>query len=150
MRDLSVGFENTSCVMGSVLIKDVRIFTGQEVLDSGFVLVEDGIINSIGRSPPAVDAPTISAPGATLMPGLIDAHIHAHQGEVQGLEQHLRFGVTTVLDMHNEPKFVASLKKAAKERHDVADFKSACHAATIDQGWPAPVVTLHDKSVEVR
>ena len=81
-------------------------------------------------------------------PGLIDSHIHAG-GSTLALEQALRFGVTSVLDMHNEPHHVANLKEIAKKRHDVADFKSACHAATIENGHPAYIVTLFDKSEQV-
>lgn len=136
--------------MASFIIKDVRIFTGEDVLESGNVLVERGIIKYVGNDTPNTDVPSVSGSGSTLMPGLIDAHIHADKGRVLAIEQSLRFGVTTVLDMHNEPPNVAKLKKIAKERNDVADFKSCCLAATIDQGWPAPIVTMHDKSEEVR
>ena len=135
--------------MASFLIQDARIFTGKDVLESGNVLVEHGIIQYVGNDTPKTDGPVISGSGSTLIPGLIDAHIHADKGKVLALEQSLRFGVTTVCDMHNEAPNVAKLKKIAKERKDVADFKSSCFAATIDQGWPAPIVTLHDKSEEV-
>lgn len=135
--------------MASFIVKDVRIFTGEEVVESGNVLVEEGTIKYFGNDTPDTDAPVVSGSGSTLIPGLIDAHIHADKGRVLALEQSLRFGVTTVLDMHNEPPNVAKLKKVARERNDVADFKSSCLAATIDQGWPAPIVTLHDKSEEV-
>ena len=135
--------------MASFLIVGARIFTGEHVLESGSVLVEKGIVKYVGNDPPNTDVPTVSGSGSTLIPGLIDAHIHADKGRVLALEQSLRFGVTTVCDMHNEPPNVAKLKKVAKERTDVADFKSSCLAATIEQGWPVPIVTLHDKSEEV-
>ena len=136
--------------MASFVIYDVRIFTGEEVLESGSVLVEDGTIRYVGRDTPTVDLPIITASNSTLMPGLIDAHIHADKGQVLAIEQSLRFGVTTVLDMHNESWNVAKLKKIAAQRKDVADFKSACFGATVDQGWPAAIVKMHDHSEEVR
>jgi hypothetical protein len=37
--------------------------------------------------------------------------------------------------MFNEPDNVASLKKTARERNDIADIMSALHAATIERGW---------------
>ena len=135
--------------MTSFLVQGARIFTGEDILESGNVLVENGIIKYVGNDAPDTDLPIISGTGSTLIPGLIDVHIHADKGKVLALEQSLRFGVTTVCDMHNEPPNVAKLKKIAKERNDVADFKSSCLAATIDQGWPVPIVTLHDKSEEV-
>ena len=135
--------------MTSFLVQGARVFTGEHVLESGNVLVEEGIIKYVGDDVPDTDVPIIPGSGSTLIPGFIDVHIHADKGKVLALEQSLRFGVTTVCDMHNEPPNVAKLKKIAKERKDVADFKSSCLAATIDQGWPAPIVTLHDKSEEV-
>lgn len=51
----------------------------------------------------------MSRPGNTLIPGLIDSHIHALGGNNQGIEQSLRFGVTKVCDMHNDPKDNARL-----------------------------------------
>ncbi len=131
------------------MIQDARIFTGEDILESGNVLVENGIIKYVGSDAPNTDVRIVSGSGFTLIPGLIDAHIHADKGKVLAVEQALRFGVTTVLDMHNEPVNVAKLKKIAKERKDVADFKSSCLAATVDQGWPAPIVTMLDRSEEV-
>ena len=135
--------------MASFIINDVRIFTGEEVLPSGSVLVEDGIIRYVGRKTLSVDLPIVTASNSTLIPGLIDAHIHADEGKVLAIQQSLRFGVTTVLDMHNEPWNVTKLKKIAAERNDVADFKSACFAATVDKGWPEAIVIMHDQSEEV-
>lgn len=119
------------------------------MLQSGSVLVEDGIIRYVGKNAPNVDLPIITTSDSTLIPGLIDAHIHADNGKVLAIQQSLRFGVTTVLDMHNEPWNVTKLKKIAAERGDVADFKSACFAATVDKGWPEAIVTMHDQSEEV-
>jgi hypothetical protein len=42
--------------------------------------------------------------------------------------------------MFNEPDNVASLKKIAVERNDIADIKSALHAATIEGGWPSQII----------
>ena len=136
--------------MASFVIKNVRIFTGEVVLESGIVQVEDGIIRYVGRDIPSGDLPIISALNSTLIPGLIDAHIHANKGQVLAIEQSLRFGVTTVLDMHNESWNVTKLKKIAAERKDVADFKSACFGATVENGWPEAIVKMHDHSEEVR
>ena len=137
--------------MSTFAIKDVRIFTGDEEIENGFVLVENGLIKAVGSSVPSdLNITVISKPGHTLLPGFIDAHIHADKGKELAIYQALRFGVTTVMDMHNEPPNVAKLKKLAAETKDVADFKSACLGAIIENGWPIPVVTAHDKSEEVR
>jgi len=138
--------------MAEFIVKDVRVFTGDKVIDSGYVHVSNGQIKAVGDVA-SLNAPStakvISQPGKTLIPGFIDAHIHADKGRTVALSQSLAFGVTTVMDMHNEPVNVAKLKKLAAEDKNVADFKAAGISATIRDGWPAPVVTLHDKSPEV-
>jgi imidazolonepropionase-like amidohydrolase len=63
------------------LIHDARIFVGDgTVLDRASVLVKDGRISKIfiGDAPDAksLDADLIEAAGKTLLPGLIDTHIH--------------------------------------------------------------------------
>jgi imidazolonepropionase-like amidohydrolase len=55
----------------------------------------------------------ISKPGYTLLPGLIDSHIHALNGNILAIEQSLRFGVTTACDMHNEAIHIAKLKQVS-------------------------------------
>ncbi len=139
--------------MSSKLVfTDVRVFTGTEVLERAYVIVDNGLIKSVGTgSPPEVQGATvINKAGHTLLPGFIDAHIHADKGKTVGLVQSLRLGVTTVMDMHNETENVLKLKKFAKDNVTTsADFKAAGVAATIDGGWPIPVVTAHDKSEEV-
>lgn len=136
----------------SFLIRDVRIFTGTEVIDNGSVLVKDGRIASVSSSsqtPSDNSITQISKPGHTLLPGLIDSHIHADKGNPLALTQALNFGVTTVCDLHNEPWNVRSLRAlAAKDKSQYASFKSSSLAATVPGGWPEAVVTLHDHSEE--
>ncbi|KAF2491659.1 hypothetical protein BU16DRAFT_594726 [Lophium mytilinum] len=133
------------------ILSDVRIFTGTDTIESGYVVVKDGLISAVSAGPAPADADVqiISKPGYTVLPGFIDAHMHADKGQELALYQSLAFGVTTVMDMHNETVNVHKLKKLAAEKKDkAADFKAAGVAATIDGGWPMPVVTAHDKSEE--
>jgi imidazolonepropionase-like amidohydrolase/ABC-type multidrug transport system permease subunit len=65
----------------TLLIRNVRIFTGDgRVIESGAVLVKSGKIEHVyeGASPEAKDvkAEAIEASGKTLLPGLIDVHVH--------------------------------------------------------------------------
>lgn len=140
--------KKTACLrdMASFMITDVRIFTGEHVIESGYVIVKDGVIKEVKSGEPRWSdvLPIIHASGNTLLPGLIDAHIHAHDARVAAMENALRFGVTTVLDMHNERDSFMELKRVAGERKDVSDFKCAGRAATIEDGWPAPVVLAKD------
>ncbi|KAJ4299074.1 hypothetical protein N0V90_004318 [Kalmusia sp. IMI 367209] len=135
--------------MSSFVIRDVRIFTGEETISNGFIHVSDGKIEAVGpiSSIPKASIQTYSKPGHTLLPGLIDCHIHADMANPVALPQALRFGVTTVCEMHNELSNVRKLKKQTLEP-DTASYKTAGQAATIENGWPIPVITAHDKSEE--
>lgn len=85
--------------MASFMIKDVRIFTGETTIENGNVLVENGVITQISSSSIQFNGTIFSRPGHTLLPGLIDVHIHANAGTEIALPQCLRFGVTTACDM---------------------------------------------------
>jgi enamidase len=77
----------------------------QPVLEAEAVLVEDGRIAAIGqRSELDGDAPAIDANGATVMPGLVDNHVHPvigdytpRQHQANYLEGYVHGGVTTVI-----------------------------------------------------
>src|SRR4051812_43721197 len=84
-------------------ITDVRVFDGVRLLDPGTVVV-DG--DRIGTD--ATGARTVDGAGGTLLPGLIDAHVHLRgPGD---LERLVGFGVTTALDMAGDPAQVDRLR----------------------------------------
>ncbi|KAI1407288.1 hypothetical protein F5Y13DRAFT_132717 [Hypoxylon sp. FL1857] len=140
--------------MPALLIKDVRIFDGENEIPRGSVLVENGLIKQVSKEQLSVsDSSTtiVSKPGHTLIPGIVDGHAHAHIDEENTvLRQALKFGVTTLCDMHQETENVPILRAQAARDPDSADFKTCSVAATILGGWPVAVVTAHDKSEEVR
>lgn len=120
------------------IIRNVRLFDGESVLENWSVLVDNGIIRQVEPDLDLPDLPTISKPGHTLLPGLIDSHCHPY-GEARFSEQAFRFGITTLMDMQNQHENAQLQKKWAKERKDFPDVKSSHYAATIDGGWPAYV-----------
>lgn len=66
---------------GTMLIRNTRIFTGNgKVIESGAVLIKNGKIAEVfeGASPDAkaLKAETIDGSGKTVLPGLIDVHVH--------------------------------------------------------------------------
>ncbi|MCX5754469.1 MAG: amidohydrolase family protein, partial [Candidatus Krumholzibacteria bacterium] len=93
-----------------VAIRNVRVFDGERVIPNGTVVIRGQKILAAGRSVsiPA-DAEIIEGDGMTLLPGLIDAHVHAWSA--QQLEQSLVFGVTTVVDMFTVIETVNGFKK---------------------------------------
>ena len=65
----------------TLLIRDVRILTGDgEVIESGGVLIRNGRIEEIYHGavpePKSLKAEAIDGSGKTLMPGLVDTHVH--------------------------------------------------------------------------
>jgi len=90
---------------------NVDVFDGYHILRGQTVKVENGMIRSItaaGVRPPE-SAAVINGAGRTLLPGLIDAHVHI--GLEETLEQAAALGVTTVLDMWGDPSTLIPLKK---------------------------------------
>ena len=116
----------------SFVVTNARVFDGKMLYTNTDVIVRDGRIASLGSSSISEDIPHINAAGETLLPGLIDAH--AHTQEVGQLEESLRFGITTVLDMGTFPPYEIPLREAAAIRADVADFRSAGILATAPGG----------------
>jgi imidazolonepropionase-like amidohydrolase len=71
--------------MASILLKNARIFDGYngECSEGMHLLIESGVIREVSEKPIRVgDASLIDVGGRTLMPGLIDAHIHAYASDV--------------------------------------------------------------------
>ena len=127
--------------MASFLISDVRIFDGKSVIENGSVLVEDGRISAVSSTSIDFSGISISKPGHTLLPGVIDAHVHIDFGNESGLAQGLRFGVTTQCDLGNAPFQIHRLRELVKEG-DCSDIKACMQSATPEGGWPSPLLKV--------
>ena len=71
--------------MSAILLRNARIFDGhsEACAEGQHVLIEGGTIREISaRAPKSSDARVIDLGGRTLMPGLIDAHVHAYGSDV--------------------------------------------------------------------
>lgn len=56
-------------------ITNVRVFDGERVIDDQIMVINGAHIQAVGGEVPA-GATVIDAQGSTLMPGLIDSHVH--------------------------------------------------------------------------
>lgn len=115
-----------------LLIRNVRVFDGERVLENRDVWVENGLIARVGdRNESAVPADVIDGNGRTLLPGLIDAHVHVPAVPDEALRQFADLGVTTVLDMFGGGRKLASRKRIVAEHPlGMADLRVAGFGAT--------------------
>ena len=128
-------------------IVDVTAFDGEAFRRGWDVWVEDGRIRHAGqRLDLPEELPRVDGRGHTLIPGLIDGHVHSF---LSSLRDALRFGVTTVLDQSTDPAFAAAMRPAREEvaRGTQADLFSAGMTATAPEGhgtqYGIPVETLN-------
>lgn len=116
-----------------LVVRAERMFDGERLTRGGVtVTVDEGRILAVeaGRSEPPDGATVLDHPGATLLPGLVDAHVHlcgdsapgalerlpsytdADLGELveASLRSHLAAGVTTVRDLGDRSFLVADAR----------------------------------------
>ncbi|MCF6745536.1 amidohydrolase [Blastococcus sp. KM273128] len=120
-------------------IRDVRIFDGVHPLEATSLRVVGGRIDAIGTPSIAASGDAvIDGGGGTLLPGLIDAHVHLLPGCTQLAAT---FGVTTVVDQFSKPE-VIDPERAAVAAADAgqgpvrADLRTSSIGATAPGGHP--------------
>ncbi|MFG1928667.1 amidohydrolase family protein [Cryptosporangium sp. NPDC048952] len=101
-------------------LTNVRVFDGRTLSAPTTVVITGRLI---GGS--AVGARTVDGRGGTLLPGLIDSHVHLR--DLDTLSQLTRYGVTTALDMACWPP---SLVDSLRRRPGRTDIRSAGVPAT--------------------
>lgn len=89
-----------------MLLTNVRLFDGVDLLGSRSLLVRDGLVADVDAPSDVPGEAVIDGGGATLLPGLIDAHTHLW--EERAPRQTAVFGVTTALDMFTPPQLAKS------------------------------------------
>jgi imidazolonepropionase-like amidohydrolase len=122
-----------------LLIRDVRLFDGHRVFEHRSVLVADGVIRAVGGpAMPSNGAQLVDGRGKTLLPGIIDAHVHISPADPQSsLTQSARFGVTTDLDMFTSVDGIRKFKAIeAADPPGMADLRSAGVGASAAGGVP--------------
>ncbi len=98
--------------------------TGGPAQDGVTVVIDGGRITAVSDAPPPAEAETVDLGGRTLMPGLIDAHVHLSSldrslgpqlhpfGLVQAARHLLDGGVTTVRDAGSYGRSLFDLRDA--------------------------------------
>ena len=88
------------------VITNGKIYTEKQVIENGYLVVEDGKISDIQQGTYTGELEQIDVKGQNVLPGFIDIHIHGGYGEdamdasydgLKHLEQLLSEGTTTFL-----------------------------------------------------
>ena len=129
----------------SFVIKDVKLFDGEKVIERTSVKVDNGTIVEV-----AINIQTsgkdqiIDGNGKTLIPALSNAHVHAWAP--QSLSQAAKAGVLNVMDMHGVETY-QSMMRQLKDSTNYARYFVAGYAATAPEGhgtqFGFPVPTLN-------
>ncbi len=117
----------------STLIQNVRVFDGEKNLGVRNVLIDNGkIINANFKAKLSAEMKLVDGSGRTLLPGLIDSHVHAYQDQ----DLPLLYGVTTQIDMFTAVPLMQEMNQrmAAGKNTDRPDLISAGVLATAPGG----------------
>jgi len=134
-----IGSFNAGQGSGSFVIRDVRVFDGDRVLEHQNVTVQGGTITGVTQQKVTLPgAEVIEGAGDTLLPGLFDAHVHVADDVNGSLRQALVFGVTTEIDMFNAGERLKRLKRAeATDAVGLAGLRTAGVGASAPGGHPS-------------
>ncbi|MCO1658529.1 amidohydrolase family protein [Pseudonocardia humida] len=111
--------------MASTIIRNVRVFNGKGLSEPTAVAFADGRLVDADRA----EGVEVQGGGGTVLPGLIDAHVHVDDREQ--LSEYGRWGVTTVLDMGARDW---SAMRALRDAPGVATVRSAGSPACAVRG----------------
>jgi imidazolonepropionase-like amidohydrolase len=136
----------------AMVIEGASWFDGEQLHPPSRVVVRDGRIAAIDTAmgtPPPAGARRIDGRGHTLLPGLVDAHVHSFGSARRDA---LRFGVTTLIDMFTAPSLLEGVReeRASFDARDMAALWSAGMLATVEKGHgtqygvPVDVITGPD------
>ena len=133
------------------LVQDAQVFDGEKMHAKRSVLIDEGkIVDADFHGKAPAGANLVNGAGKTLLPGLIDSHVHAYRH----LELPLLFGVTTQIDMFTGVQVMqeVSRKMQAGANTDRADLFSAGTLVTVpgghgtEYGMPIPTITRPDQA----
>ncbi len=116
-----------------LVIQNVRLFDGVKVEEKVSIEIVQGHFQRIGARPleTSDSTRTIDGTGKTILPGLINAHVHVWSKSQ--LKLALRAGVFAVLDMHSPENLIGKLREPGLT-YKYAAYYSAGYAATAKGG----------------
>jgi imidazolonepropionase-like amidohydrolase len=131
--------------MSTIAITNVRVFDGTKLTELRTVVIENDIISTLTTGDTVVDGN-----GGTLLPGLIDSHIHLT--DMENLKHAANWGVTTMLDMATRS---SELVDSLRNNSALTDIRSCYHPAsapgstqTTRMGFPSSSIVNGPKDAE--
>ena len=115
----------------STAITHARVFDGERVLRQTTVVIDGPAIVAVGGDVPE-GARVVDARGGTLLPGLLDSHVHTSE---EALALALRFGVTTELEMQGVN--IGAQQARISGNDQIADVRSSGFGITPPGGHPS-------------
>lgn len=115
------------------LLQNVRMLENGQLSEPLSILMQGGLITDIGDIATTDNLTVIDGVDGTVLPGLIDSHTHSYGSS---LNDALRFGVTTSLDMFTDRKLLPTARTARDSTGPTgnADMYSAGMLATAPGG----------------
>lgn len=109
---------------GRIAVIPELIWDGRRRLEGHAVLVESGrVVDVVPSAALPTTFPAIRFEGGTLLPGLIDCHVHTSEWMLPGF---LAAGVTTVRDTGNDPDRIFELKAQCERSPAAGPSLLAC------------------------
>ncbi len=108
----------------AIAITNVKVFDGNALTGERTVVIDNGVISN-----ETMAITTIDGQHGTLLPGLIDCHVHL--SSLTNLEHGTQWGVTTMLDMGSQSMAVTN---SLRHRHALADIRGAGNVASAPGG----------------
>jgi imidazolonepropionase-like amidohydrolase len=131
--------------MATTIIKNAEVFDGEKWIGLKTVGIKDGLIADIKEGVRVIDGT-----GCTLMPGLIDSHVHLHGKE--SLQNAIKWGITTMLDMASyPPESVDSIRELPGLTHIKSCYSCASGSGSIQvtrMGQPESSVVANADQAE--
>jgi imidazolonepropionase-like amidohydrolase len=108
----------------AIAITNVKVFDGNALTDERTVVIDHGIISTATTADTTVDGQH-----GTLLPGLIDSHVHLLS--LSELEHGTYWGITTMLDMGSP---AMALTDSLRHRKGLADIRGSGNSASAPGG----------------